>query len=842
MEAGEECANESRTAVVEISEKLDATANELGNEIATEDNGFASFESLQSGGFNTNIDSQSPEATPLNGDEVRKEAGKVVEALIMSFEEDKLEHELSSSSHRLEQLMPANHAEMVIGGDEEGEGLLVEKDTDVWCENLGDTVNDKATEEEGTQELLQNKYTCQNVYFCEDECQSNVCKIEESLQSGDHNKKASLSMEKPVKGPNSVDMDFHSEEHSTNPVHHDISKGGLTLSASDKEKGSLSSLDQDIIHGYDCNEESLPDPALDIKGDILEALPHLHSKDEMKALVDTVANMDEKAEAGTDTLIIKGWGEIDDTKCKKDNFEALTEEVLYEAGFVTISPLSCGFQPEGSTISADSSGNISEAERGFLMSAVLAGAPEKIEVDLSLRNTVNELGSCSGGGNEWEQSKFSRGPVKGESQLGEAWRPTAEEEAAAALADSNAHPAQHLAEEHVLNWVDVKCKMDAEGGGMVDNRIKGGELKEWLLVKEREFDEILGHEEDNEHACKNAVIEKEMDGSIPEDGHVEACEIEVMACEMSQANTQTEGSPGTKDISAEGSPASTYITESTTDLMDELELQSEILRQITEKATVVSADNNMGERIKRSEEHDGKIKSKKGKKSTPGSKSMKAKKKIPKSPLLKRSEIQACIDLHNACENADILQELIHPAICFGSSHEAARALEQDVVCSDKELERKTISNEEVDEPVFVEEVTWQDPPQPRPRKPVFAGKPRWQPIRVASLAPNQFSHFSGCHVNVSQDISCVTAFIHAAITGVLVDYLNNSIEGICMISFSGCGCSLFYSWNGLVPLENPLPPPPHWHCRYHQPGYGEEWRQLQGVKHWPVFVRPGPI
>ena len=203
----------------------------------------------------------------------------------------------------------------------------------------------------------------------------------------------------------------------------------------------------------------------------------------------------------------------------------------------------------------------------------------------------------------------------------------------------------------------------------------------------------------------------------------------------------------------------------TTDLMDELELQSEILRQITAKATVVSADYVIGETIKGSEEHDGEIQMKKGKTIKVGSKSMKAKKKIPKSPLLKRSEIKACIDLHNACENADILQEIIHPAICFGSSHEATCSLEQGTTI--KEVESK----KEVDEPVFVEEVTWQDPPQPRPRKPVFAGKPRWQPIRVAGLALNQFSHFSGCHVNVSQDTSCATAFIHAAIAGVLVYY-----------------------------------------------------------------------
>lgn len=784
MEAGDECEDVSGDAVKETSEELDAT--ESG--VAAEEND--SFGSLQSEVFN--IDNQSAELTSLNGDEVTKEAGKVVKALIMSF-------------------------------GEEGASA------DEWYGNPGDTVDDnKATEEKENQELLENKHTsCQNVNFCENECQSIVCKMEESFSSGNHPEKASLQMEKPDKfRPNSVDVDTH----STNSVNIDKSKNGSTLSVSDTEKERLSTLDRDIIHGYDCNQEALPDPFVDVKGDILEALPHLDD-DEVKALVDTVYNMEEKTEARTDTLIIKGWGEIDEGK--KENFEALTEEGLYEAGFVTISPLACGVQCEGSEISAGLSGNISEAEQSFLKSAVLALDTEKIEVDLNLHNPVHDPG-CSGGEYESLPSKFTS-PVKarGESQLGDAWRPTAEE-AAAALADSSAHSAHRG--QHAVNCVDAKCKMDAEGEGMVDNKVKGGELKEWLLVKEREFDEILGHGEENDHVCKNA---QEMDGQIPQDGFVKACEIEVMAGEMSPANTVTEVRPDAKDISSEGSAASMFVTETTTDLMDELELQSEILRQITAKATVVSADYVIGETIKGSEEHDGEIQMKKGKTIKVGSKSMKAKKKIPKSPLLKRSEIKACIDLHNACENADILQEIIHPAICFGSSHEATCSLEQGTTI--KEVESK----KEVDEPVFVEEVTWQDPPQPRPRKPVFAGKPRWQPIRVAGLALNQFSHFSGCHVNVSQDTSCATAFIHAAIAGVLVYYqslIPTTYKDIDMILYAGCGCSLLNSWNGLVPLENPLPPPPHWHCGHHQPGYGEEWRQFQGVKHWPVPVGPGSI
>ena len=716
MEVGDEHEDVSRTGEAEISENLDATANEGGSGVASEGNECASFDGIQCEVFNVNIGSQSSEAISLNGDEVRKEAGKVVEALIMSFEEDKLEHELASASMRLEQLMP--EAEMVIGGEEEGEVLIVEKGISTeWHEDESQNPDNKSV------------------------------------------------------GPNSADMDTQSEEHSTNHLHIEKSVSPA-LSVLDSEKESLSSLDPDIIHGHDCNEETLPDQFLGVKCDILEALPHLDSRDEMKALVDTVSNMGEKAEAQTDTLIIKGWGEVGDSKGKNENVEALTEEGLYEAGFVTISPLACGL--EGSAISADSSGNISEAKQGFSKSAVLAVEPETIGVDLNLRNPVIELSEEE---NDSQQSDFMESvKAQGVSQLGEAWRPTAaaEEEAgadqqpaaAAALPDSDAHPVhsgQLPAEEHAHAH---KCEIDAEREGMVENKDKGGELKEWLLVKEKEFDEILGHGEDNGRSCNMTGTAVGIDCDIPKDGFMKACEIEVMACKMSQSNTQAEAWPGERDISVEGS---TFITETTTDLMDELELQSEILRQITEKASVVSADNDIGEKVRGLEEDDGEIQRKKGKTSKAGSKSMKTKKKIPKSPLLKRSEIKACIDLHNACENADILQEIIQPAISFGSTH---KALEQEVVCRNKEVESETMSKEEVDEPVFVEEVTWQDPPQPRPRKPVFfAGKPRRQPIRVVGLALNQFSHFSGCHVNVSQDTSCVTAFIHAARAGVLVDY-----------------------------------------------------------------------
>ena len=38
-----------------------------------------------------------------------------------------------------------------------------------------------------------------------------------------------------------------------------------------------------------------------------------------------------------------------------------------------------------------------------------------------------------------------------------------------------------------------------------------------------------------------------------------------------------------------------------------------------------------------------------------------------KSPLLRRKEIRTCINLHNDCENSDVLHEIISPALNFGA-------------------------------------------------------------------------------------------------------------------------------------------------------------------------------
>ena len=43
-------------------------------------------------------------------------------------------------------------------------------------------------------------------------------------------------------------------------------------------------------------------------------------------------------------------------------------------------------------------------------------------------------------------------------------------------------------------------------------------------------------------------------------------------------------------------------------------------------------------------------------------------KRSVKSPLLRRKEIRTCINLHNDCENSDVLNEIMGPALNFGST------------------------------------------------------------------------------------------------------------------------------------------------------------------------------
>ena len=447
-----------------------------------------------------------------------------------------------------------------------------------------------------------------------------------------------------------------------------------------------------IDTNYNDKDESVLNQLEDFKTDVLVALPQINSYNETRALIDVALGTDGKPEIPSSTLIIEGWGQGQDFKDTSQATESLTEEGLYDIGITCISPLVCDTSVPADTNHTDS--------------------------------VINELGS------EVEcDFKPNGSSSKAERQLSDAWRPVA---ASAAEAKRDCLLPACAAETELVGGdlpdqgQELSRHLGNSGPGEMEegeaqSKVQGGELKGWLLEKEKEFNEILGEGEDNDHQTLN---ELEFDEQTPMDFNMKSCEMKDLTCKTNQPSSLK------NDASAES------LTETTTDLMDELELQTEILRQITEKTTAVSAEDDFDETFIENNSQQKDICTKRVKSSSTKSKPIKVKKKIPKSPLLKRSEIQACIDLHNACENADILQEIIQPAISFGHNPEAVPALEQDMLES-------VPSRQEVDEPVFKEEITWEDPPQPRhDRKPVSAGSPRWQPIRVVLLLQTSFTLF----------------------------------------------------------------------------------------------------
>ena len=205
------------------------------------------------------------------------------------------------------------------------------------------------------------------------------------------------------------------------------------------------------------------------------------------------------------------------------------------------------------------------------------------------------------------------------------------------LFDSDAESDDESPSVTQLHEVEFGVKLEEEEVGRQEESAQGSELKEWLLVKEREFDLILGDKPGQE------------DGPTESE---EMCEMDVVASHNPPEHPQEQ-------------------EDEHTELMDELELQTEILRDITQRTAMAFGDEV--EQLEVVEDYgnidpDISVPASKKKKNKSASKITKTKKKTPKSPMLKRSEIKACIDLHHACENADILKELIQPAVNFGSN------------------------------------------------------------------------------------------------------------------------------------------------------------------------------
>ena len=115
-------------------------------------------------------------------------------------------------------------------------------------------------------------------------------------------------------------------------------------------------------------------------------------------------------------------------------------------------------------------------------------------------------------------------------------------------------------------------------------------------------------------------------------------------------------------------------TETILDVQKDFNIQAEILKQLTEsilasteKREPVEKFNQTGEQILNSSSLLISPLTVSGHKSVKKS-SGKVKKTSVKSPLLRRKEIRTCINLHNDCENSDVLHEIISPALNFGAA------------------------------------------------------------------------------------------------------------------------------------------------------------------------------
>ena len=118
-------------------------------------------------------------------------------------------------------------------------------------------------------------------------------------------------------------------------------------------------------------------------------------------------------------------------------------------------------------------------------------------------------------------------------------------------------------------------------------------------------------------------------------------------------------------------------TETILDVQKDFNIQAEILKQLTE--SILASTEKREPEAKFSETGEQILDSSSvlitplTVNNPPGHKSVKKssgkiKKNSVKSPLLRRKEIRTCINLHNDCENSDVLHEIISPALNFGAT------------------------------------------------------------------------------------------------------------------------------------------------------------------------------
>lgn len=182
-----------------------------------------------------------------------------------------------------------------------------------------------------------------------------------------------------------------------------------------------------------------------------------------------------------------------------------------------------------------------------------------------------------------------------------------------------------------------------------------GELQEWLEMKEKEFDMILGtDQEPPDKYCSD--LENGVSGSSED--HIDEDHEEY---EVEEVNMQAEKIlfVSSDDIALESNDDEDNIAKPL-EVIDEQMVFNPTEDQILDSNSLLITPMVVTPKVKRKK----------------GSKTPKNPRKNIKSPLLRRKEIRTCISLHNACETSDVLQELMRPAISYGSNLNLVEAVE----------------------------------------------------------------------------------------------------------------------------------------------------------------------
>eukprot|EP00092_Neocalanus_flemingeri_P007501 GFUD01008098.1.p1 GENE.GFUD01008098.1~~GFUD01008098.1.p1 ORF type:complete len:976 (+),score=306.08 GFUD01008098.1:309-3236(+) len=189
---------------------------------------------------------------------------------------------------------------------------------------------------------------------------------------------------------------------------------------------------------------------------------------------------------------------------------------------------------------------------------------------------------------------------------------------------------------------------------VIDVKEQCNELQQWLEKKEREFDKIMIGDQESSDKSISEKEPSELNNKVTND--VEDLNIQA---EILKQITENALSSSLEDSTSESNECIESASKPL-ECIDEQSVFNPTEEQLLDSNSLLITPMVVEPKVKR-----------KSSSSTP-----KIKRKNIKSPLLRRKEIRTCINLHNACENSDVLQEIMGPAVSYGSNLNLLEAVE----------------------------------------------------------------------------------------------------------------------------------------------------------------------